>query len=323
MRQSTLRSSISCVGVGLHSGEKVTIRLIPAPADTGIVFIRTDQPAAKASIPATWNRVTDTRLCTKISNSYGVSVGTIEHLMAAFRGCEVDNAFVEIDGAEVPIMDGSAAQFVFLIECAGITKLDVPRRFIRILKDVEVRDGEKFAAFHPAENSVFSCDIDFHNKAIPKQTAVAYLSSDHFKTAISRARTFGFLHEVEYLRSIGLARGGSLDNAVVIDGDKIVNEDGLRYGDEFVRHKMLDSIGDVFLAGSFIKGHFHGHLSGHELNNKLLRTLFADPHAWCIEAAANPLVPANLSIEETLPPAGLLYISAGSQTEAAAGLQGR
>nr|MDP9196608.1 UDP-3-O-acyl-N-acetylglucosamine deacetylase [Pseudomonadota bacterium] len=255
-----------------------------------ITFVRTDQPAATAVVPALWDRVTETRLCTVIANEHGVSVSTVEHLMAALRGCGIDNAVVEIDGPEVPIMDGSSAPFVFLIECAGIVDQDAPRRTIRILKEVTVRDGDKIATLSPAAESIFSCEISFESKVIGRQIGLVHLGEGRFRSDVSRARTFGFLHEVEYLRSIGLARGGSLDNAIVIDGDTILNEGQLRYPDEFVRHKILDSIGDLYLAGAPILGRFHAFRPGHALNSQLLRALFADRSAWTDDSADSAAV---------------------------------
>ena len=291
--QRTLKSPIECVGVGLHSGVRVRLRLAPAGPNTGIVFVRTDLPSAVASIPAAWNFVSDTRLCTVISNDAGSSVGTIEHLMAALRGCGVDNARIEVSGAEVPIMDGSSDPFVFLIECAGTKAQEVPRRFVKVLKTVMVGEGDRSATLRPSSAMKFSFDIDFASAAIARQESHIDLDEFAFKTDLARARTFGFLHEVEQLRRAGLARGGSLDNAVVIDGDRVVNAGGLRFADEFVRHKILDSIGDLYLAGAPIIGHFHGSRSGHALNNQLLRALFADRTAWTWVHSALPQVQEN------------------------------
>ncbi|UEM19509.1 UDP-3-O-acyl-N-acetylglucosamine deacetylase [Skermanella mucosa] len=290
--QQTLKSPINCTGIGLHSGSKVSMRLMPSDANTGIVFVRTDQPADRATVRADWDRVTDTKLCTVISNDAGVSIGTIEHLMAALRGCGIDNAVIELNGPEVPIMDGSSAPFVFLIECAGIRQQDKPRRLIKILKQVTVGDQTRFASLTPSPVTGFSFEIDFASAAVARQETYVKLGSGTFKGELARARTFGFLHEVDQMRKLGLARGGSLDNAIVINGDKVLNEGGLRYSDEFVRHKILDSIGDLYLAGAPIVGHFHGCRSGHALNNQLLRALFADQSAWCYvdadEAGATP-----------------------------------
>ena len=285
--QRTLKSPIQCTGVGLHSGAPVKMRLKPAPAGSGISFLRTD---VAARIPARWDRVVDTRLCTvvgtKAGGPEGTTVGTIEHLMAAFAGCGIDNAVVELDGPEVPIMDGSAAPFVFLIDCAGTAQLDAPRRALRVLKEVTIVEGDKRVTLAPSPVPLFSFEIEFENAAIRRQEVTLALTDGRFKSDIARARTFGFLHEVDLMRRNGYARGGSLDNAVVISGDRILNPTGLRYTDEFVRHKMLDAVGDLALAGGPVLGHFHGARSGHTLNNKLLRALFADRQAWTWEDEA-------------------------------------
>lgn len=279
--QHTLKTAIDCTGVGLHSGQRVSMTLTPAAPDTGIVFLRTDLPAERALIPARWDLVTDTRLCTVVANAQGASVGTVEHLMAALRGCGVDNAVVELDGPEVPIMDGSSAPFVFLIECAGLQAQAAPRRVIRVLKEVRVQDGDKRVSLSPAHASTFEVEIDFQSAAIRRQEGILRLTApDSFKTEVGSARTFGFLHEVEAMRKAGLARGGSMENAVVINGDRVMNEGGLRFTDEFVRHKILDAVGDLYMAGAPILGHFHGVRPGHAMNNLLLRALFADSSAW-------------------------------------------
>jgi UDP-3-O-[3-hydroxymyristoyl] N-acetylglucosamine deacetylase len=278
--QQTLKTEISCTGVALHSGDTVTMTLRPAAIDTGIVFKRTDIAGAGETIPARWNYVVDSRLCTTLGNDAGITVGTVEHLMAAFAGSAIDNAVVELNGQEVPIMDGSAAPFQFLIECAGIAEQPAPRRVIRILKDVSVEDGESRASLTPA--SVFSIgfEIDFASAAVARQEVSVRLVNGTFKKELARARTFGFLHEVEQMRAAGLARGGSLENAVVIGDDKVLNEEGLRYDDEFVRHKALDAVGDLYLAGAPILGAFQGVRSGHGLNSCLLAALFADADSW-------------------------------------------
>lgn len=283
--QHTLKSAIHCTGVGLHSGAKVSMTLAPADADTGITFVRTDLPRDRAVVPARWDAVIDTRLCTVVGNEAGTTIGTVEHLMAALRGCGVDNAVIELDGAEVPIMDGSAGPFVFLIECAGLLAQSSTRRFVRVLKEVTVGDGEKHATLSPSPGSTFSFEIDFSSAAVARQEGFVELDRTTFKNDVARARTFGFLHEVDHMRRMGLARGGSLDNAIVISGDRILNEGGLRFPDEFVRHKILDGIGDLYLAGAPILGHFHGRRSGHALNNLVLRALFADSSAWTLAQA--------------------------------------
>jgi len=278
--QNTLAKEVSCVGVGLHSGDDVTMTLRPADEDTGIVFVRKDVKGFNPMVKADFRNVSATNLGTSIANNEGTMVATIEHLMAAFWGCDIDNAIVELDGPEVPIMDGSSEPFVFLIECAGIQKQEAPRKIIEVLKPVEVRADNKIASFKPAENFSVSLEIDFKNSVISSQKCVFDSSDVSFKTDLCRARTFGFEDEVSYLRSQGLAKGGSLKNAVVVGKDKVLNEEGLRYQNEFVRHKILDCIGDFYLIGAHIKGSFSGYRSGHDLNNRLLHKFFEDKDAW-------------------------------------------
>jgi len=282
LRQKTLKTAINCSGIALHSGEKVSITLTPADVDTGIVFKRTDIAGKGALIPATYDNVVETTLCTKIGNQEGVTVSTVEHLMAALAGCAIDNLIVEINGAEMPVMDGSSAPFVFLIECAGTLEQDAPRKAIRIEKPVSVEDDGRFAGFQPCEGSILDFTIDFDNPTIARQEHTVHMGRGVFKEEISRARTFGFLHEVEYMRSVGLARGGSLDNAVVVSADGVMNEDGLRFENEFVRHKILDAVGDLSLAGMPIIGRYTGVCSGHFINNQLLRALMANQDAWSV-----------------------------------------
>jgi UDP-3-O-[3-hydroxymyristoyl] N-acetylglucosamine deacetylase len=279
-RQKTLKTRISCSGVGLHSGRRVTLTIGPAAIDSGIRFKRIDPAGQGAMIPARWDHVVDTKLCTVVGNADGVVVGTIEHLIAAFSGLNIDNATIEIDGPEVPIMDGSADAFVFLIECAGIIEQCATRRRIRILKRISVGNEQANVALTPAPFASLDFALDFPNPTIGRQEKSVRLVESAFKRELSRARTFGFADEVELLRKAGLARGGSLDNAIVIGADRVLNREGLRYGDEFVRHKMLDAMGDLYLAGAPIEGRFWGARSGHALNNKLLRALFADTDAW-------------------------------------------
>ena len=280
--QHTLKTAIGCTGIALHSGARVTMTLLPAPADSGIQFRRTDPKGKDKMIPARWDHVVDTRMCTTLGRD-GVTVGTIEHLMAALAGCAIDNAVIELNGPEVPIMDGSAYPFVFLIECAGIAEQDEPRRALRVKKAVTLDEGDRFATLLPGEGFAMSFDIDFASAAISRQSIALAVGEGSFKKEIARARTFGFMHEVEQLRAAGLARGGSLDNAVVVSGDKVLNEGGLRYDDEFVRHKVLDAVGDLYLAGAPIVGRFHGTCSGHATNNRLLHALFADQTAWSLD----------------------------------------
>jgi UDP-3-O-[3-hydroxymyristoyl] N-acetylglucosamine deacetylase len=252
--------------------------LLPAPLDTGIVFRRTD---AGAEIQASWVNTIAAPLCTMLSNGEGITIGTVEHLMAALAGAEIDNAIVELDGSEVPIMDGSAAPFLFLIECAGIVEQEAARRAIKVLKPVNVIEAGAIAALLPDHGFSMSFEIDFANPLISRQDARVVFEAGTFKSEISRARTFGLLDEVDRLRAAGFGRGGSLDNVVVVNGDHVLNADGLRYDDEFVRHKLLDALGDLYLAGGPIVGQFRGVRSGHGHTRQLLAALFADAEAWC------------------------------------------
>jgi UDP-3-O-[3-hydroxymyristoyl] N-acetylglucosamine deacetylase len=280
-RQRTLKTSISCKGVGLHSGNSITMILRPGAPNSGIVFRRTDIAGAGALIPAHWASVNDTRMNTCVASEAGVSVRTIEHLMAAFAGMQIDNALVDINGPEVPVMDGSASPFVFLIECAGVVEQSAPRRAIRILRRVVVEEGDKLAALSPSPRG-FSVrfEIDFADPAISRQECAIAIGNGTFKNEISRARTFGFETEVTALRAAGLARGGSLDNAVVIGNGRVLNKDGLRFQDEFVRHKVLDCVGDLYLAGAPVLGRVRCIRSGHRHNNIALRALFEQQDAW-------------------------------------------
>lgn len=278
--QKTLNRAVSCSGVGLHSGAKVLLTLRPAPAGHGIVFVRTDLNGIDNRIPARYNLVSDTRLCTLIANKDGASVGTIEHLMSALRGCGVDNALIEIDGPEVPIMDGSSIPFVEMIDETGLCAQDTPRRAIRILADIVVRDGDKMARLSPANAFVFGGVIDFVHPAIGHQSFETRLVNGNFRHDIASARTFGFAREVEFLRQQGLARGGSLENAIVLDDMTVMNAEGLRFDDEFIRHKLLDAIGDLYLAGAPILGRYDSIRAGHAVNNALLHQLFASPDSW-------------------------------------------
>ena len=296
--QRTLKNKVSCFGVGLHTGATVSMCLLPAEEDTGIMFRRVDVIGKKCEIAADYRYVSGTMLGTTLSNEEGVSVATIEHLMAALWGCGVDNVVIELDGSEVPIMDGSSEPFVFLIECAGVVEQHRMRRVIEVLKNVSVEEAGSYVSIDPAEGFSVSLEIDFSSKAISSHQQCAFDSRDFsFKSDISRARTFGFAHEVEQLREAGLARGGSLDNAIVVSGDEVLNPGGLRYKDEFVRHKTLDCIGDFYLAGGYMKGHFRGFRPGHAINNKLLRKFFADKDAWRIIQAPKPLILPELGIK--------------------------
>lgn len=280
VRQRTLKSSINCTGVGLHSGNKISMTMKPADVDTGVIFHRTDIHGKGAVIPARFDHVVDTRLCSVLGNSDGVTVGTVEHVMAALAGCGIDNVVIELNGAEVPIMDGSSEPFVFLIECAGIVEQDAPRRVIRVLKRVEVAYGSGHVAISPAETQIIDFEIDFDSQVVNRQEMSLKVVNGAFRKELAKARTFGFLHEVEALWEAGLAKGGSLDNAIVVGHDGVMNEDGLRFDDEFVRHKALDAIGDLYLAGAPVIGRFEGVCSGHAANNKLLKALLADESAW-------------------------------------------
>ncbi len=278
--QRTLKKSIQATGVALHSGEKVLITLNPAPVNTGIVFIRTDcNPPIK--IPAHFENVCDTMLCTSLQHN-GVKVATVEHLLSALAGLGIDNAFIDINAAEIPIMDGSAAPFVFLIQSAGICEQSAPKRYIRILKPIRVEDKDKYVQFTPHNGYKISFTIGFDHPVFNEkpQSAVLDFSVTSYVKEVCRARTFGFLSDYEKLREADLAKGGSLDNAVVVDNYRVLNDDGLRFDDEFVKHKMLDAIGDLYLLGSSLIGAFEGYKSGHELNNRLLRELIARQDAW-------------------------------------------
>jgi UDP-3-O-[3-hydroxymyristoyl] N-acetylglucosamine deacetylase len=280
LNQRTLKNVIRATGVGLHTGKKVLVTFRPAPPDRGIVFRRVDlEPVAE--IPARAEYVGDTSLSTSLVKD-GVRVSTVEHLLSAFAGLGIDNAYVDLSAPEVPIMDGSAGPFVFLIQSAGYQEQDQPKRFIRIKKPIAVNDGDKWARFEPFSGFKVSFAIEFDHPFFQQSSKHAEIdfSTTSFVKEVSRARTFGFMREVEWLRGRNLALGGSLDNAVVVDDYRVLNEDGLRYEDEFVKHKILDAIGDLYLLGHSLIGAFHGHKSGHELNNQLLRKLLATSSAW-------------------------------------------
>ena len=280
IKQRTLKNVIRATGVGLHTGEKVYLTLRPAAPDTGIVFRRVDLDAP-LDIPAKAENVGDTRLSTTLIRD-GARISTVEHLLSAFAGLGIDNAYVDVSAPEVPIMDGSAGPFVFLIQSAGVEEQNVAKRFIRIKQPIEIRDGDKVARFEPFNGFKVSFGIDFDHPAMDEEgrNSVIDFSSTSFVKEVSRARTFGFLRDIEMLRENGLALGGSMDNAIVVDDFRVLNEDGLRYQDEFVRHKILDAIGDLYLLGHSLIGAFSGYKSGHELNNRLLKALIAQPEAW-------------------------------------------
>ena len=293
-RQHTVKAPISCVGIGLHSGRKIALTIHPAPADHGVVFWRVDEgPAHGQKIPARFDFVADTRLCTVLADPAhpAARVGTVEHLMASFAGLGVDNALVEIDGPELPILDGSAVSLVFLLDCAGLRAQAAPRRAIEILRPVRVTDGDAFAELLPNSHNretgfTLSLAIDFPAAAIGRQSYSLRLTPQKFRRDLAPARTFALLQDVDALRQAGLALGGSLENAIVVDGERVLNPGGLRMPDEFVRHKLLDVVGDLALAGAPIRGRFVGHRTGHALNNRLLRALLAENSAWRHAAAA-------------------------------------
>jgi len=276
--QRTIEKSAGCSGVGLHSGKKVNLTVKPAPTNHGVKFIRTDLLDSPC-ITAHFNQVVDTSLATVIGSD-GCIVSTIEHLMASFAGLSIDNAIVELDAYEVPVMDGSAGPFTELIKSAGIKEQDAPRHFFVLKEPIVLEESGKSVAVYPSTTFKITCTIDFDHPVIKKQTYSIDVSDKIFEGEISRARTFGFLHEVEYLKRYGLARGGSLDNAVVIDKDSILNEDGLRYTDEFVRHKILDCLGDFSLLGMPILGHLVVNKSGHAFNHAFLKKFFSKKASW-------------------------------------------
>jgi UDP-3-O-[3-hydroxymyristoyl] N-acetylglucosamine deacetylase len=280
IRQRTLKNVIRATGVGLHSGEKVYMTLRPAAPDTGIVFRRTDFPRP-VEVKARAELVGDTSLCTALVQG-DVQIKTTEHLLSAMAGLGIDNAYVDLSTAEVPIMDGSAGPFVFLLQSAGIEEQAKAKRFVRITKPIKVENGDKWARFEPFEGFKVGFTIDFAHPMFDKKVSSAEIdfSTTSFVKEVSRARTFGFMKDIEYLHERNLALGGSMDNAIVLDDYRVLNDDGLRYEDEFVKHKILDAIGDLYLLGHSLIGAFYGYKSGHALNNQLLRALLADQSAW-------------------------------------------
>jgi UDP-3-O-[3-hydroxymyristoyl] N-acetylglucosamine deacetylase len=286
--QHTLQNPIGCVGTGLHTGARVSLTLHPSEPDSGIRFFRYDRSGCRP-LPARFDQVCDTTMCTTLGEPGGVMVATVEHLMASLAICEIDNVLVEVGGPELPIMDGSAEPFVFLIECAGVVEQARPRPRIEVLKPVSVTAHGTYARLEPADGFEVVCAIEFDHPLVDSQAMRVRFSADEFKTEIARARTFGFAERVEELWSRGLALGGSLTNAVVVAHDRVLNEEGLRFPDEFVRHKILDSIGDLYLAGGQLIGRFTGHCAGHTMHNKLLRALFADPTAWRLVDGFGPV----------------------------------
>ena len=295
IQQRTLKNTIRATGVGLHTGAKVNMMLRPAAVDTGVVFRRVDL-TEPVDIMVAPGMVGDTRLCSTLDNGL-TTVATVEHLMSALAGLGVDNVYVDLDGPEVPIMDGSASSFVFLLQSAGLVTQNAAKRFVRIKKTVEVVEGDKRVRFEPFDGFKIEFTIDFKHPVFEKSRQAICLdfASTSYIKEVSRARTFGFMQEVEWLRSNGLALGGSLDNAIVMDEFRVLNSDGLRYEDEFVKHKVLDAIGDLYLIGHPIIGAFHAYKSGHALNNRLLRTLLADQTAWeYVSFADESLAPAGI-----------------------------
>lgn len=289
--QTTLERPVHVAGIGVHNGARARIVMKPAPAGTGIVFDRTDLNLANTRIPALATLVTDTQLGTTLSNGEGADVAVVEHLLAACAGMGLDNAIIEIDGAEVPIMDGSSSVFCELIASGGLKQLTRLRRRIRVLDTVEVRNGKRFARLSPSTDTCLTlrARINFESSAIGVQEMAMRLRPGLFARDLAFARTFGFARDVETLKAMGLARGGSLDNAVVIDGDDVVNPEGLRAKDEFVRHKVLDAVGDLFLVGGQIAGTYEADQPGHAINNQLVRALLEQPETWCWESIETEL----------------------------------
>ena len=282
IKQRTLKQSIQATGVGLHSGRKVSVTFRPAPANTGILYVRSDlEPAV--TIKAEASAVRDTMLCTALVNEQGVRISTVEHLSAALSALGIDNLIIEVDAPELPVMDGSSQPFIYLLQSAGIEELNAAKQFIRVKKTVRVQDGDKWAELRPS-NKGFSMDlqIDFTHPVFDprKQRLKVDFSGETFVRELSRARTFCFMKDVEYMHSKNLALGGSLENAVVLDEYRVLNEEGLRYDDEFVKHKMLDAVGDLYMCGHSMLGEFAAYKTGHAVNNLLLRTLLADAEAW-------------------------------------------
>ena len=279
--QNTISAPISCSGVGLHSGVPVSINLLPSSSNTGIVFKRVDLIGGGTEIKANWSNISDSRMCTIISAENGISVATVEHLLAAFYAKQIDNVIVEVNGPEIPAMDGSASPFIFLIECAGIQTQRSRRKYLRILKPVVYKNGDKEVGLTPADRGLtVEFYINFSAPAVGKQSCQFDMNKNEFLNQVSKARTFGFLSDVTALREAGLARGGSLDNAIVVDSGRILNEDGLRHDKEFVHHKALDAVGDLYLTGYQLIGHFHGICSSHADTANLLRKVFANNSNW-------------------------------------------
>ncbi len=290
--QHTVAGPVIFAGVGLHTGSHVRVAVRPAPVDAGVVFVRTDVHDRDSRVPVKPEAVCQTQLGTVINNAADVRVSTIEHLMAALAALAIDNCVVELDGPEVPIMDGSSEPFVQILDRAGRRKQEAARRYIEILAPVVVRDGDKLASLSPSDRFEVAFEIAFPSKAIGRQRVDLAVDEESFRAELSDCRTFGFVRDVEALRAIGLARGGSMENAVVIDGDRVLNPEGLRRPDEFVRHKALDAVGDLYVLGAPIIGRFEGVLAGHGLNNAVVRELMANPAAWRMRAHSVELAEA-------------------------------
>ncbi len=287
--QHTFKNIIEINGIGLHSGRPAKLLIKPAAIGHGIIFQRTDIVDKDNCIPALWSNVVDTRLCTLIGNKEGVTIGTIEHLMAALRACGVDNALVEIDGPEVPILDGSSKKFIEAFDLVGVLEQSAPRRAIKILKKVSYSDGDKLVSLSPSMTPKYIGQIEYNHPSIGTQRFEMKLVNGNFKHDVSDCRTFCLLSDVEFMQRNNLALGGSLENAIVVDDTGVMNEDGLRCDDEFVRHKVLDAVGDIALAGGLVLGLYEGNKIGHDMNNKLLHALFADDTAWeYIDLYVNP-----------------------------------
>jgi len=294
--QRTLKHPIRCSGIGLHSGHKVELSLKPAPENTGVTFHRMIDGEC-VEIPARAEYVTDTRMCTTLGKNR-VCIATVEHLLSAMAGLGIDNAIVEVDGPEVPIMDGSSAPFVFLIQCAGIQEQTAPKKVLRILKKVSMEEGDKRCSLYPAAGFKVSYLLDYDHPLLRSRKASVDFSSQAYTREVARARTFGFLHEIEALQKAGLALGGSLENAIVLDAFRVVNEGGLRYEDECVRHKILDTVGDLALAGYPVVGAFEGERTGHDMNHRLVKALLADASAWRVEELRADAIAAAKGVGE-------------------------
>ena len=295
LNQRTIKRPVTLKGVGLHSGLDAKVTIHPAPANTGVVFL-----AGGSRIKASYENVADTSYATTL-RSGEVKAATVEHLLAALSGLRIDNAYIELYGSEVPILDGSALPFVQALKAAGLAVLDAPRKYMKIIKAVTVHEGDKSASFLPSPAPRITCRIDFDRPPISDQSRSVDVDPGFFERELAPARTFGFMHEVEMLRRMGLARGGSLDNAVVVDGERVLNEEGLRFPDEFVRHKMLDIVGDVSLAGMPVIAHIVADKSGHELNQRLLREVFARPDCWIVVEGEPEYTEAPAIYAEALP----------------------